>query len=63
MHLIAFIFVHVLIFINEPREWAYRLMHLFIYEENRWTETVRHFSCSTAHPAVTAEATKNNEIC
>ncbi len=48
-YLIAFIFVHILIFNNEPTEQAYRLMHLFIYEENRWTETVHHFSCSTPH--------------
>ncbi len=59
-YLIAFIFVNIFIFFyGEPRGPAYWLMHLFIYEENRWIETASLFMFNTAVTA--AEATKTTK--
>ncbi len=47
--------------INEPTERVYRLMHLFIYDENRLTETVSLFMFNT-HCSDTAKANKTKFI-
>ncbi len=46
--------------INEPTERVYRLMHLFIYDENRLTETVSLFMFNT-HCSDTAKANKTTK--